>query len=188
MLVNMVKEVLYYHFQKRIWKDTGVRHAWGIDFEPDLTAYKKLRTELRKDDMQPSLYYLDAVVQGSMPFHTERHLKVDLATNQLVCNLCGEVIAGEDPWRHYAIDCCITAGYGSNIHESEHQNTFNMHLDRARHETENSQKYAAFWLRGLMPAELPYPLSLDYEYNSTFDKLDIQGAFVGGGWEWRAFH
>ena len=75
---------------------------------PCLQVYKSIAKDLQKKKEYRQLYFLEAIVQGAMDVHTEVHLAFDPATHSVTCSQCGEAVAGESAWAHFAFDCPFT--------------------------------------------------------------------------------
>ena len=74
-LVGAARQVLTYHFRKKLWNDAAADVGEPLGIAPDLVPYNQLRKEYRKEKLARHQYYLDAVDQGAMYAHTAVHLK-----------------------------------------------------------------------------------------------------------------
>ena len=93
--VAAAREVLSYHFQKRIWATAAPADAEPLGQCPDIAPYLELRKTFRKDSTQRHLYFLDVVFQGTMNTYTECHFQD--VEGQVHCNHCGLRIDQQSP-------------------------------------------------------------------------------------------
>ena len=127
--ISLAREVLQHHFLNQIWNDTAIDD--GSRQRPDLTAYLQLRKEYRHHGQHRQLYFLEAVVQGAMDFHTETHLTIDTDLNIVKCKHCQAVIGGESAWHHFALECKHPDA-GEEFGKQQAQEEFALHKERDR--------------------------------------------------------
>jgi hypothetical protein len=112
-------------------------HAQDL-VRPSLQVYKAMAKAFKKDKDFRKLYFLEAVVQGAMDVHTERHLTFDRQRHLVICSQCGEAVAGESAWTHFATECTFRCTEPSLL-QSEACQKFQLQNERARHEAGSDQ-------------------------------------------------
>ena len=174
-LLGQMREVLTHFFSEALWRDFAGAHVHGIARMPALGQAKHLAAGyLSKSDWR-SLYFLEAVIQGAMEEHAQ-HLIVRADGNRCECKLCGHLVVGS-PWLHAAYQCkhiqCL---------DEEAIQATNFLSEQALQAESDKAK----WLRGLVPQhwpdhkEIPDPLSLNYEYTSSYGHMDVTGLIAAG--------
>ena len=94
---------MQHFFQALLWKKAGI---FPSGLAPDLTDIFELRRAGLKSSSHREVYWLDAVVQGSMEFSLQ-HL-VSKADGYVKCSLCGASVEGP-VWPHFAYGCQTVA-------------------------------------------------------------------------------
>ena len=99
----------------------------------------------------------------------------------MVCSQCGDTVAGEPAWTNFALECrfCST---DPKLLETDACALFQLHKERAIHESKQDPDRASLWLRGLTP----WPgeedqFDIDYTFQTTWQgRLNVQGAILAG--------
>ena len=148
-LIQMVKKLLLHYFQASLWKKAAI---FPSGLAPDLTDIFQLRRAGLKASSHREVYWLDAVVQGSMEFSLQ-HL-VTKAEGYVRCSLCGASLEGP-VLPHFAYGCQVVA----NDFDNESIQATN-HFAMRAFEDISLGIDQAFWLRGLTELKLPDPFSM----------------------------
>ena len=146
--IAVAREVLEHHFMQRMWKMASLDQC--LQRQPDLTAYFGLRKDYQKLGLERQLYFLEAVVQGAIDFHTEAHLAFEADSNAIRCSKCKQVVGGDSAWAHFALSCTCPAA-DEDFAKTEAYKGFLLSRDQARHEAGQDSERSAYWLRGLYP-------------------------------------
>ena len=101
--IQMQKKLLQHFFQASLWKKAGI---FPSGLAPDLTDILELRRAGLKTSSHREVYWLDAVVQGSLEFSLQR--LVTKAEGYAKCSLCGASVEGP-VWPHFAYGCQTVA-------------------------------------------------------------------------------
>ena len=169
-LCHALREVLTDRFSRRIWSKFASRHYAGVDALPDFVAHKALRKKFQGEQLWRHSYFLDAIVQGSMEEYVGIHfMRHEDGTSR--CRHC-EAIVSESAWSHLSYRCSAMNSLElPGVEASKHL------VEQALAELE---AMPAKWLRGLLPISLADPLSIDYEYTSSYQIIDVSGKVLGG--------
>ena len=102
----------------------------------------------RKNGNGQDYYFLQAILQGAMDFHSESVLSRG-EDGAVSCRFCGELVV-ESPWKHVSWKCV-------RIQEQELDGV-SKSFDLVAGAKAMLEDDPAFWLRGLPSVELPDPL------------------------------
>ena len=104
MFVPAVREVLQYFLFLGVW-DRAQNHVFGssLGLRPDLRPGKSRIRQAKKQQKWHELYFLEAIMQGSMDLHAEASLVTD-DQGVIRCKWCGAAVH-ESAWIHLSWRC-----------------------------------------------------------------------------------
>ena len=158
MVSDAIRDVLKVQFKEHLWQTKAPLHFAGPSFIPDFAAAYALRKKFKSGQDWRRAYYLETILQGAAEDFVAKQVAADDA-GAVRREHCKQPVTGS-VLGHLAYSCHKLSDVRlQGIEDSQHL------VEQAVVEL---PLLPSKWLRGLLPSETPEPLTLRFNYHSSF--------------------